>query len=626
MSFVTQPVTRQNVLVSQLGMSLVSGAVLFFLLVFAWMTGYQLLYAGRIFPGVSISGVDLSGLKPADAAVKLSQTLSYPYSGRVVLTDGHKLWITTPVELGMVFDASASAQAAFQLGRSGGLFDSLSNQVNALRQGVDVSPVIILDQRVAYNYLQSIASEIDQPVVEASLRIDDTQVVAQPGQIGRLLNVDATLFVLTSQLQSFHDGTIELVIEEKQPEILDVSEQEEVARRILSQPVTLTLAGEDTEDPGPWSFDEQTIAKMLTVQKVLENGQPRVQVTLDEFSLRQILSDIASQADRKAENARFIFNDETNQLEVFEAARVGRVVDQLASVTAINTALQQGKHVIPIMMVYDNPSVIETATGVELGITELVSVQTSYFYGSSPERIQNIDTARARFHGLLVAPGETFSMGEALGDISLDNGFEEALIIYGGRTIKGVGGGVCQVSTTLFRTVLFGGYPVDERHSHAYRVSYYEYNASGSRDPQLVGLDATVYFPLVDFKFTNDTPYWILMETYLDAAARTLTWKFYSTSDGRTVEISNTGPQNIVPPPPPLFEENPELEKNVIKQVDWAAEGADVVVDRTVYREGTVYIQDQFQTQYEPWRAVCEYGPATKDLEKTAKRKGACQP
>src|SRR5690606_22709877 len=133
------------------------------------------------------------------------------------------------------------------------------------------------------------------------------------------------------------------------------------------------------------------------------------------------------------------------------------------------------------------------AKAADLGLRELVVEATTYFYGSSPERIQNIVTAAERFHGLLVPPGAVFSMVDNIGDISLDSGFAEALIIFGGRTIQGVGGGVCQVSTTLFRAAFFGGFPIIERWAHAYRVSYYEYNAAVQRDPRMVGLDATVY-------------------------------------------------------------------------------------------------------------------------------------
>jgi vancomycin resistance protein YoaR len=224
---------------------------------------------------------------------------------------------------------------------------------------------------------------------------------------------------------------------------------------------------------------------------------------------------------------------------------------------------------------------------------------------------------------VLIAPGETFSMGDTMGDVSLDNGFAEALIIYGGRTIKGVGGGVCQVSTTLFRTVFFGGYPVVERYSHAYRVSYYERTVSGAVDPNLAGLDATVYFPLVDFKFTNDTPYWILMETYMGESS--LTWKFYSTSDGRSVTWETTGPQNVTPAPKPLFEENDELKDGQIRQVDWAANGADVSITRTVWKNGAVYLSQDFNTHYEPWQAVCEVAPGTKNPEKLADRNNLCR-
>jgi vancomycin resistance protein YoaR len=188
-----------------------------------------------------------------------------------------------------------------------------------------------------------------------------------------------------------------------------------------------------------------------------------------------------------------------------------------------------------------------------------------------------------------------------------------------------VGGGVCQVSTTLFRTVFFGGYPIVERYSHAYRVSYYEMTASGSVDSSMAGMDATVYFPLVDFKFTNDTPYWILMETYVDVGARTLTWKFYSTSDGRSVTWETTGVTNVVSAPEPVFEVNNELRKNEMKQVDWAANGADVTVTRTVWRNGSVLFQDNISTHYEPWQAICQYGPDSKNPEKLAKENNLCR-
>ncbi len=610
---------RRTPLFPQIVAALVSGIALFLVLILVWTLGYQLIYAGRIFPGVSIAGVDVSGLTPSDAAVKLSQTLSYPITGKILFRDGEKAWVANPAQLGMVFDPSSSARTAYDLGRSGGLFGALSGQIRAAGSGVKVAPVIVFDQRVAFQYLSQIATQINQSVTEGTLVLEGTNVVAEPGQVGRELKMDATLIYLGAQLQTFADGEVPLVVQEIQPQILDVSAQADTARQILSQPLTLVIPNATQSDTGPYVYTQQIIANMLGVQRV-DGG---VQVVLNQKGLRDMLVPIKNQVDRQPADAKFIFNDDTHQLDVMEDSKVGRTMDIEASIKAINDALLRGEHTVPLAVNEAQPKVPATATAQELGITQLVWSETSYFFGSSAERMQNIQAAAARFHGVLVAPGETFSMGATMGDVSLDNGFAEALIIYGGRTIKGVGGGVCQVSTTLFRAVFNAGYPIVERTPHAYRVGYYEQSPSGSPDSRLAGLDATVYFPLVDFKFTNDTPYWILMETYMGSGS--LTWKLYSTSDGRTVSWDTTGVTNVVPAPSPMYEENPELRKNEMKQVDWAANGADVTVTRTVMRDGAVLFQDRFTTHYQPWQAICQYGPDSKNPEKLANEKNLCR-
>jgi vancomycin resistance protein YoaR len=618
MATLSQPYQKTPVLPQVLA-AVVGGIALFFVLILTWVLGYQLLYAGRIFPGVSVSGVNLSGMKPSDAAVKLNESLSYPINGKILFRDGAKAWVASPAELGMVFDPSSSAMTAYQLGRNGGLFGALSGQVRAAGLGIKVPPVIIFDQRVAYYYLNQISSQVNQPVTEASLTLEGTNIVAHPGQVGRELKIDATLVYLGAQLQTFSDGEVPLVVQEVQPKILDVSAQADMARQVLSQPLTLVIPNATPEDPAPYVYNPEVLANLFGVERT-ENG---VQVILSQTGLRDMLLPVKNQVDRMASDAKFIFNDTTLQLDVMQESKVGRTMDIEASILAINDALLRGEHTASLVINEEQPRVSSTATGQELGITQLVWSETSYFHGSSAERVQNIKAAAEQFHGLLVAPGETFSMGAHMSDVSLENGFAEALIIYGGRTIKGIGGGVCQVSTTLFRAVFNAGFPVVERIPHAYRVSYYEQIASGAVDPRLAGLDATVYFPLVDFKFTNDTPHWILMETYLGSGS--LTWKFYSTSDGRTVSWDTTGITNVVPAPPPVFEISDELGKNQMKQVDWAANGADVTVTRTVMRGGAVLFQDQFTTHYEPWQAICEYGPDSRNPEKLADEKNLCR-
>jgi len=595
----------------QIIIAMMGGLIVFTCLILAVAIGFNMAYAGQIFPGVSVAGVNLSGLTPEEGAALLATRLDYPQRGRILFTDGEKYWLASPAQLGFFLDPQTTALAAFQQGRNGSLARRAFSQFNAWYTGLSVSPQYIFNENAALAYLNSIAAQNDLPKIEPSLSVEGSNVLVHPGQTGRSLDIPTTSAALQTQLQTLQDGEVPLVITEILPAIVNTEEQAEIARQILSQPLTLTLPDAKEGDPGPFTFEPDVLANMLAIETIHSSEGEQYQVTLQADGLRSFLEGIAPQLLRYRQNARFIYNDDTRQLEVFKPARVGRSLDVDGTIQAINEKLPAGDHQIALDIEYTDPEVGDNAKAKQLGITELVSSYTSYFYGSSSERIQNITTAASRFHGVLVPPGATFSMSDVLGDVSLDNGYAEALIIFGNRTIQGVGGGVCQVSTTLFRTVFFGGYPVVERYPHAYRVYYYEQTAGGDNDSNLAGLDATVFAPLVDFKFTNDSPNWLLMETYVDGPGRTLTWKFYSTSDGREVDWHTSGLKNIEEAPKPLYEENPDLSKGEVEQVDWEVEGADVTVTRTVMRGGEMLYEDTFTTHYLPWRAVYQYGPGT---------------
>lgn len=618
-----QDPTELGLILAQLSAAVMGGVLFFVSVVVLLSLGFRVLYAGRIFPGVTVAGVNISGMKTTDAALKLSTELTYPYSGRVVFRYGESVWMTTPAQLGLVFDPQASADGAFRFGRDANPFASVNKQLNSLRVGSDLSPQSLFDQRIAHAFLQSIGAEINRPMQEAQLEINGTEVVATQGQIGRTLNVDASLNLLNTQMAAFRDGEVPLVVLEQAPDVLNIEEQAAQARRLLSAPFTISLPDSVAGDPGPWQIPPENLAPMLQVRKIQTESGSTYQLELDRNKLRPVLEQIARQVNRPEQNARFIFNDETRQIEAIQSSSTGREVDLEASVELVEQSVARGEPNANLQVNLKQPKVSDTANGADLGITENVITYTSYFRGSSASRMQNIQTAAAQFHGLLIAPGETFSMGSALGDVSLDSGYAEALIIYGGRTIQGVGGGVCQVSTTLFRAAFFAGFPIPERYAHAYRVSYYEQSVSGI-DPTLAGLDATVYFPLVDFKFTNDTPYWLLMETYFSSQSQTLTWKFYSTKDGRSVQWQTSGLQNVVPAPPAELQLNPALSDKEFKQVDWEADGADITVNRTVMMGDKIHFVDKFSTYYQPWRAVCEYGPGVEEPEREAKKRNMC--
>ncbi len=575
-------------------------------------------FARRVFPGVSMSGRSLAGLKLNQAASLITVTPGYPENGSITLTYGDSSWMVTPAELGVFTDPQATALAAYKTGRSGSIEKILLERLALLRGGVEVQPSFLYSESITVDYLNKIAAEINQPLREASLEISGTTVIVNNGQPGRVLDIPATLALISAQIELMQDAVIPLVVLETQPLVLDVSAQGELARLILSEPFRFVLPADLNAGEGQWVIEPSTLAQMLTFEQVLNGDTGALQLVANQPLVSAYLESLRDETDAASENSRFIFNDETAQLELMTPAVIGRTLNIPATIANMNASLLEGKHRTKLAFDISEPAVTDAKTGAELGITELVYAYTSYFRGSSADRVQNIKTASAAFHGLLIPPGGVLSMSDELGDISLDNGYAEAPIILGDETIQGVGGGVCQVSTTLFRTVYFAGFPILERYAHAYRVGYYEQNAGG-RDQNLAGLDATVFVPLVDFKFKNDTDHWLLMETYVNSDL-SLTWKFYSTSDGRQVESHTTGPTDITEPPDPLYRENPELDKGVVEQVDWAVEGARVVVSRTVTRGGEILHNDTFTTLYQPWRAIYEYGPGTENMppEKTA--------
>lgn len=592
----------------------IAGTVLFVIASLLFFIGFELLYLGRIYPGVSIANVDVGGLSPSEAANQISEALDFPHTGRILISGPDQNWLATPAELGLYLDPEITAQNAFKVGRSGNLFRRCSDQFNAWYYHHQLPPAFILDERMAFNYLARLAQQINTPVEEPRLIIENTEVLIQPGQVGHHVNMEATLDLLAAQMRSLQDGIVPLIITDTQPKIKNVEAQAKLAKNILSEPLKLTMPKDQSGDLGPWIFTPTDLAEMIVFEAVQQDDEAYYEVTLSSTQLRSFLTQLAPALKVQPENPRFIFNDETRQLELLRSAIIGRELDIEKSLSAIQEKALQSQHNVSLEFIFTPPPIQDEATAEELGITELIHAETSYFFGSSGPRIQNISASASSFHGVLVAPGETFSMAKYLGDISLDNGYAEALIIYGDQTITGVGGGVCQVSTTLFRTAFFSGFPIVERHAHAYRVSYYEKDAGNQVDPNLAGLDATVYVPVVDFKFINDTGHWLLMETYVNPTYRTIIWKFYSTSDNRTVEWETTGPTHIVEAPEPIYRENPELEKGEVEQVDWEADGADVTVQRTVYRDGEILLEDTFFTHYEPWRAIYEYGPGTEGM------------
>lgn len=310
---------------------------------------------------------------------------------------------------------------------------------------------------------------------------------------------------------------------------------------------------------------------------------------------------IAQRIDVPVTDALFQFKD--GKVTAFRPSRDGRRVNReevkrrFANVLPAIPASQQSTTVIPVPVEIIKPTFTTDRVNA-FGIKERIGRGYSEFRGSAPGRVHNVVLAASRINGMLIKPGQTFSFNDAVGDISAATGYQSAYIIKEGRTVLGDGGGVCQVSTTLFRAALDAGLPIVERRAHAYRVHYYE---EGGYKP---GIDATVFGPTVDLKIKNDTPGYILIQATIDTQRMTLAFDLYGTTDGRRAEILNHQVWGITPPPPDLYQDDPTLPSGMVKQVDFAAWGANASFRYKVTRNNEV-LQDQvFISNFRPWQAV----------------------
>jgi vancomycin resistance protein YoaR len=231
------------------------------------------------------------------------------------------------------------------------------------------------------------------------------------------------------------------------------------------------------------------------------------------------------------------------------------------------------------------------------GITTFLATGETHYYGSSRARITNIHTGASKFSDRLFE-GKTFSFNTVLGPINQATGFVPGLVISGERTQTGVGGGICQVSSTVFRALYGAGLPLVERRNHSYQVHYY--------DPQ--GLDATIYQPSQDLKFANDTGGAMWFQTDWNDSRSRLTVHVFGQPRDYSVSIARPITLSTRPSPANRLIPDPTLRAGQRRQVDWAAPGASIRVIRSFSRAGKVFKTDKLNSVYTPWPNIYMVG------------------
>lgn len=305
---------------------------------------------------------------------------------------------------------------------------------------------------------------------------------------------------------------------------------------------------------------------------------------IQEEELKNYLDVLAGKINSAPTEGKYRLN-ENNNFVAIEESLPGFSFDVEKNQALLLEKLESGKistgENIPLVVTQIAPSVTPSSLK-DLGIAEKIAHGESNFVGSPANRIHNIHVAVTKFDGVILKPGEELSFVSLLGDVDESTGYKEELVIKDNKTIPEFGGGICQVSTTLFRAALNGGMKITERQNHAYPVGYYS--------PQ--GTDATIYIPKPDLRFLNDTPGHLLIQASFDG--NKLMFDFFGTSDQRQVSLEG----------PTVTEKTPDGKMKVeLFQIVKNQQGEEIRKDifKSFYDNPDKYHEPNFSSKPSDW-------------------------
>lgn len=553
----------------------------------------DLVYPNTILPGVSLNGEPLGGRNRADLIIELRQRYRAFEQQPVTLTFRDRVWQPTLTELGVTFDIERLVNDAFALGRSGDPLTRARDLWLLWREGIDLRPRLAVDLSQTQRYLLGIAPQIEQLPADAVLSLADARVIGQPSQPGTQLLVDATANDVLLAVQQLQPQPVPVRTRQLAPLIddTDLVVAQQMAVQLLRSPIELVV--EDQRIVWP----PERLAELLQVQPV--DGQLVIQP--DTERLARAVEGLAQSIDTGTAEPRLRFSD--GRVRIVAEGQPGRRLRQAEAVTALGELLMQPSPITrTLALPVDRIEPQITAANLDsLGIVELVAEGRSSFVGSAPYRITNIRAGAARMNGVLIAPGEEFSFNRQLGEVNAANGFVEGYAIIGNRTQLEWGGGVCQVSTTVFRAAFWAGLPITERHAHSFYISWYDrFGLGPNGDGQ--GLDAAIFTGVQDLKFVNDTGRWLLMQTTIDEQAQVLVVQLYGTRPNRDVRIEGPIIANEVrAPTQPVYVDDPTLPRGTLRQTDVARNGRDISIYRIITDANGQERRELFFTRFRPW-------------------------
>jgi vancomycin resistance protein YoaR len=568
----------------------------------------RLTVRGEVLPGVHAGDVALGGLSREEAAIQLSNNAQTLLSSRPTLSYGGKTWTPTMAELGVTVDVAASVEQAMDYGRSYQLIDGLFRPFHLSPIGGEVHLRTDIDLDRLDEVLRSYAQEVGIAPTDPGITLDNGAATITAGANGHRFDTVAVATTLGHHLESNGGLAIELAAMSTDVDIddADLARLQPIVDQVFASPLQFT------DGDRSWSVAPADLAPLVHIVK--KDGNP--ELALDQDSVRALAGKLASEIDGAPVEPAMADNDGIKRLV---HAATGKQVRTDDLVAAINQTFSSGGHNVSVPFDATEPSQTTDEFLASLGVTDLIATGESDFAGSEPGRATNVRVGADLVDNVLVEPHGTFSFNFSIGDINVTPGWVPAGASEGGIPGTALGGGVCQVTTTIFRAALYGGLPISEWWPHAYRNVYYE---NGGWSP---GFDASIQQPDddpwagTDFKFENPTDGWLLITSSITDGTK-LTIEIHGTATGYEVEIDDPIVQDVVSAEgySPVESVDPNLPEGTQEIVQPARDGMTVIVGRHVYdADGNSVFDDQFESYYVP------QGPSYRVSEDLAGTTGA---
>lgn len=531
--------------------------------------------------GITVNGYAVGGKNIAETTQSLAQNAAYFEYTKTTLIAGGRTWKVAPRDLGVTFDIDATVQKAYGVGRNKNTLGNIITQARAAVFGVPIAFGVAIDDRTLGRYLTEHLATAEQKIKNAALVVNEKTGMFEVTQAknGAVINRSMLKYELFQSAARGVPATITLALQEESPPLSEAM-LEPVAKQanqlLARAPIALNYTNPaDNSVMHPSSHGQQYF---LTQEQLKDLLVPVVEhetftVGIKEEALNTILIELAPSINQKPQNAILTFDG--GKVKEFAISRNGIELDIKKSIETITRQLSADTRALDLSVNVLYPD-IRTDTIENLGLVTLLGKGESDFSGSPASRIFNIKLGAEKLNGILIAPGEEFSLMKTIGNVGPKEGYQFALVIKnGGDLVKEYGGGLCQVSTTMFRGAIYAGLKITERFPHSLPVKYY--------NPQ--GFDAAVYSPHPDLRFVNDTPSNILVQTKIKG--NKLYFEFYGTSDTREVKL--IGPEE--------YDKKPDGSLKT-------------KLTREIYKNGALISTDIFRSHYNsPKQAPAQKNP-----------------